>query len=401
MGALQGGLWMNREHRERGWRMPSDEKLRRAKRAFRKKMSKRKPTPSLSTADPFRLEGRDLSRSHLAEDEILSWYAEMRNTLSERWAVVAHHHREASLAAELGKKIGKAVSPQEAERWFRDARQDHKWRVRLLNPRTTEGRLYLAYSHLTLEHEYFRPDDSKLPQIKELVLFLLDLEEVPYPFAGPLLREHVVKPGDTEMRPHAQWEKRGMFMFLPMEGLRIPRRYGKVRACEALTQFLHSRSEEYWNDALHYLTSVVTEILRSRGIKKGTDRELLKNHFGEASMGLVSALRAPQLKLSRSIEPRGSVMTTEEEAKARVLYKKWYHHVRRLVRLPARERTASAPSAEFARLFNEAYEDAHETARQPQRIALQMVIWDLELPVSIDTLRKKVARKHRRPRKST
>jgi hypothetical protein len=374
--------------------MPSAEKLWQAKMAHAKKMSKKR-TLSLSTADPFRLEGRELTRSRIAKSEIPSWYAEMRDTLSKRWVVVESHHREGSLAAELGKTIGKPVSVKEAERWFRNARQDHKWRMRLLNPRTAEGKLYLAYSHLSLENQFFRPNSAKIPEIRELVLFLLDLEQPPHPFWAPILRGHAIKPGDFVERPPAQWEKWGMFMFLPMEGLRIPRRYSKVRACEALTRFLHERSEEYWNHALRHLKSVVTGTMRPYKNIDVKDKELAKNFFGGASMGLVSTLRAPLLRLARSIEPRDPLMTTEEEAEAAALYWKWYPHVKKMLRFRASGRTASGPSVRFTELFNEAY----GTERQPQRIALQMVAWHLALPIGIDTLRKRVLRTRRSPRK--
>ena len=252
--------------------------------------------------------------------------------------------------------------------------------MKLLDPKTGEGRLYRAYSHLVFNNESFTPDQEKLPKIRDLILFVLDLEEVPHPLYAPFLKQARIKPGDAVKRPGTPRKEDGMFLLLPMEGLGIPRRFDKVRASQEISTFLDDRSEKYWKDVLDFLKWVVETSVR--GWKDGVDKKILEEFYGESSMGLVKALRYPLLQLSRSFGGRRSALTKDEEAAAKRLFKKWYPLVQKFLKVRVSGRTPSGYSERFIELFNQAY----PRITQAQPITLHMVSGELRLTICIDTL---------------
>lgn len=96
-------------------------------------------------SDPFGLMGSGINRTSLLEDKIPAWFSEMRRKLSERWETVEQCRTNGTLAEKLEEMLCESFSEDEAEVWYKDARQDQEWRILLLDKNTDEGKLYRAY----------------------------------------------------------------------------------------------------------------------------------------------------------------------------------------------------------------------------------------------------------------
>ncbi len=336
------------------------------------------------STDPFGLEGSDLERHPIPIDQVPVWFQEIRDTLCARWDSVRVSQLEGDLPKRLGEELGKAMTPKEANQWFKEARQDHLWRVHLLDPDTVEGRMYHTFAHLVTYDEYFESAGGSVGRIRELLLHVLDLAEAPRPFVPPRLRQVAIVPGDTIRRPKSRWKKDGRVMLLPIQGVEVPRRFGKVRASREVQKFLDYRSDQYWKDVLTYLKSQTDAAILP--YEKSYEEEDLKRVFGESSAKLARGLRRPLTQLSRSLAGRGDVLTAAEVSEAAVLYKKWFPLVQRLLKARSKDLTIRSIPEDVKVLFAE----AKYPTLQAQPITLQMVIKRLELPCEVETLRKKV-----------
>lgn len=350
----------------------------------KKPKRRRKKAAKYRFGDPFGLRGLDIPRPSIRTDEVDSWFSEMREILEARWGVVEKHRNTGSLHKRLGTEFGRTVEPGEAMQWFQNARQDHEWRMKLLDPRKAEGQLYLAYSHLVLDNDFFEPAHEQKRNIRDLFLFVLDLDDILDPLRPPSLRSPEPIPGDIVGHPTTRAREDWLLPIMPMEGLRMPRRFGKVRASQEASRFVGERSEAYWRSVRDYLRRIIDSIARPYG--RAIDTSALEDAISKPSIGIISTVRSPLLHLSKSIERRRSSLTIADVAEAKRLFKRWYRLVQKLLKVPASSRKSLGVSEQVVKLFNDAYSE--ET--QAQRITLQMVRQHLELGVSIDTLRKKV-----------
>jgi hypothetical protein len=307
----------------------------------KKSRARRKPGRPRSNGDPFGLQGWDLRKSTIREDEIPKWFAEMRATLEERWRRVEDYSARSVLAARLGRELARSVTASEARAWFEDARQDHLWRLHLLDGRTKEGKLYRAYVAINLRNEFFAPDPGVMQTVRKLVLFLLDLEEPPGASHPPFLMPPTTTPED-----YVKMRGTRMLLQVPMQGVTIPRRYTKRRARRLAEDFLDARSKQYWKLVHHHLKSTVSKSMSSHaGLKKAG---LLESAFGRPSVRLAAAIQDPMLRPFEAPTRRAAAITTSQLQEAARLFRKWYPVVQRHLRGAKEEAGTRALPAEAA-----------------------------------------------------
>jgi hypothetical protein len=215
--------------------------------------------------------------------------------------------------------------------------------------------------------------------LKELVMFLLDLEDPPRPFSPPVLK------GSRLIQD--RWVKSprdGKLFSLPMEGLVIPRRYGKDRARRLVTGFIAGRSMAYWNEVQDRLEALVDNSVD--GYQKIKKLGLLDEAVGPHAARLVRTVQDPTLQLSKSETIRTTTLTPRDKQRAGRLYRGWYPLVKRYVK----SRGAGARPKNIPDDLREKIRLACEREQQPQRITLLMIAEELNLAVGLETLRRKL-----------
>jgi hypothetical protein len=230
--------------------------------AMRKKpgtrSSNRRRSPRYVLGDHFGLAGLDLENDNPVPVD--PWIKEMRTTLEARWAHVEDLKRNGKLQAALGRSMGKQISAGDAAIWFSDAREDHRWRVRLLNPRTKEGKLYRG---LMNDHVYRRLHMaiSRLPEVIDTIAYLLDLQsDFPgEPSVAPDLRYPRTFPGLGIVSPIAQRRNKPPSR---IDGIEIPRRYTKARAQRAISMLFERRNPEYWSKTAEPVIVIIDNAMK-------------------------------------------------------------------------------------------------------------------------------------------
>ena len=328
-----------------------------------------------------------MTRSSIREDEIPKWFAKMRETLEGRWQRVEDYHARSVLAARLGRELARSVTASEAEAWFEGARTDHLWRLRLLDGRTKEGVLYRAYVAINLHNEFFAPDPGAMKTLRELVTFILDLDEdePPDAFHPPSLRQPAAAPANYERMPGIR-----SLLQVPMEGVTIPRRYTKRRARRLVEDFLDGRSKQYWSCVHYHLKSTVAASLTSYARLKKAG--LLERAFGRPSTKLAAAIQDPMFR-PFDTPPRVQPITESQLRKAARLLREWHPLARRYLRgVKKWAGNRGVPSVLLQKLGDAEDQERFEALREPQakRIALRMIISGLGLRIEVDALNRRL-----------
>jgi hypothetical protein len=329
--------------------------------------------------DPFGLMGSDFHKERIKMDKIPVWLDEMRSTLEDRWRAVDELHRSNRLAKALGDHLGRTLLVGEARIWYEDAKQDHCWRVRLLNGRTSEGRLYRSYIGITCENGFFFPDPEQGDPLRQLVLHLLDLDGPPDPFLAPDLKvPAIVKDRWVKSR------KDGKIFPLFMDGMVIPRRYSKGRTRRLITAFLSNRSREYWADVQDQLDALIEKSLLP--FKRADSMGLLEKAVGKPAARLMKTVKDPTLQLTKSDIIRTAVLTPRDKQRAVRLYRGWYPLIQRYLRC----RRAGTQPRDISDDRRRRIRLACEREEQPQRVTLQLIVEEMNLAIGLDTLRRKL-----------
>ncbi len=339
---------------------------------------RRKPC-TVPIHDPLGLEGFDIRCETLKLSEMSSWFDEIAVQLDKRWALV-EKLKWKDLAAKLEEKRWRIKTQSDVEIWREEQRQDHEWRLRLLDGNSPEGKLYSALCRLSLDNMYFRPDPGGFEKISDLLLTMLDLMEFPDPFRPPELRTHVILPGTTEMRPEAQRDERGALFYVPQDGIVLPRRYSRERAYRAIRQFMDGRDKQYWKDVKWHARSMASESVGA--LIKHPNPEAVEKFFGQVSMTLIRTLRYPMLNLFECMGVRAPAITKAQTKRASARYDDVYRLVKRLDRTKSDSammvKVSDQMAAEFRKL--------RDNGLPPKEIALTMIIDDLELSIGPDAL---------------
>ena len=343
-----------------------------------------------TAVDPLGLRGLNLRKEPIRLDEIPTWFSLMREKLEERWEAV-NSLPAAVLAKRLEILFLRKPSDREIRDRMEDEEQEHRWRIRLLDPDTDEGKYYGACVGMAFENWFFTPDMTTFPRVQELLLFLLDLHEMPLPYSTPTLKEWGVV--------QDRWVKSkidGKIFSLPMEGVVIPRRFGKDRARRLVTGFLSGRSEGYWRESQDHLQDLIATSMQPYGrLKK---KGLLPEAIGEHSERLVRTILDPMLELTKGVSVHERVLTLRELQHAERLRRAWYPQVRRYLSFRKRHHGIGDTPRDFAARIRAAMETVPEP--HPMSIVLQMIIDHLGLPVGVDRLGRQLGPYRRRQRQT-
>lgn len=327
-------------------------------------------------ADPFGLCGAGLNKEPLPADEIDSWFATMRTTLDARWSKVEETVAGKRLTAELSRRVGRSVSATEAREWYQDSRQDHRWRIRLLNPETALGRLHRAWVEVWFDYGDCFGDEAIDQALRKRLAFLLDLEEdgVGWAFGVPHLRTATfVSDG------HFRMSSRRLVMDY-LEGIRIPRRYSQARARRAIAALFRERPRAYWRAIQQQSRREVEAALEPYGRIK--EEGLLGEALGKGAELYTAGVLDPALDLSVGVPLRDGSLDPKQVARARRRYQALYPRVRRHMRL----RRVAANASSLDPVFESRIASALRFATGPRAVALQLVVEDLELAVGVDAL---------------
>ena len=351
-----------------------------------KEPRKAKPEPWKTTTnsrlgDPFGLAGSNIHRTECREDEIPDWASAMRDELCERWEFVKKLLPIKKLAEKLSQELGRHMSEPETKLWFEDAKQDHEWRMRLLDKETEEGRLYHAYAGIMLVNEHYSPSPERTSQIREYVMYLLDLLDPPSPGVAPsLLPAHVVS-----LKGVMGKKNRGLLLH-PLEGIVIPRRFSRERAIRFITEQLNNRPK--FRDVMQRrLQAEIAESMEPyRRMKEAGQTE---GFFGRHAMQLAAVLQDPMFQLPDTTARRNTSLTKRELKRARQLFADWYPLVKRLTK---RGGQGSLPTRMPSDVL-EYFKHASKATNGPKRITLLMVSDRLELGIGADALNRRLKSK--------
>lgn len=329
--------------------------------------------------DPFGLIGLDIYKMPLPITEIPTWFQEMRERLAQRWQVVEESHMNRSLAGKLKVMLGREMKKHEVESWYDDAKCDVRWRIRLLDDRTEEGKLYRAYVGIACENDFFYPDTNRIKPMKEIIYFLLDLDQEAHvnPFSPPFLRTHQVLPD--------KWVKSkrdDRVVAMPMEGLVIPRRYSRARAKRAVGWLCRARSGDYWIEALDHLRGHIDAAMGP--YERINQLGLLEKAIRKPSATLVRAIRDPMLKVGEFGTATNPRLTDRQIQMVVRRYRTLYPSVKRYLRLSVWRRVKEKFPQELVDRIGE----AQERETQPKRVTLEIIAQELSLPVGVDALRR-------------
>ena len=219
--------------------------------------------------EPWRLRGSDpfgietgLNRLSIREHEIPDWFAEIAGVLEKEWSWI-QECSDQEIANVLGSDYIPGCKVEQAKTWRQDARQDHDWRLKLLNADTAEGSLYHALARLRLDKRYFQPETPEFRSLSRAALYWLDLEEFPDPSYPPWLREPHMLPGTSGEGSEGQEDEHGIAFHPPMEGIVIPRRYGRLRAQRVVVAFLDARDKQDLESTEAYVETAAKGAIRA------------------------------------------------------------------------------------------------------------------------------------------
>ena len=362
-------------------------------RASGRKRPRRKRKPcTVPIPDPLGLEGLDIGCEKLKVSEMSSWFEEIACELDKRWSRVETLPWK-RLAAILREKRWPIDTESKVEIWRKDQRQDHEWRLRLLDGKTPEGRLYKALCRIHLENMSFTPDQGGFKKMSTLMLTMLDLMEFPDPFHPPELRAHEILPGAFVKRPEAQRVERGALFYVPQDGIVIPRRYSRARVNRAIKQFIDLRNDRYWHDVKEHVASLASKSVDI--FKTKPDPKAVEEFFGEPSMSLVRTLREPMVNLFDCMGVNKPHITKVQTKRASARLAELHPLVRRLSRLRSEEARRRIAPARIVDEFNE----LRESRYSPKDIALIMIIDEMDLGIAHEALWRHI-QKHRQKPKS-
>lgn len=327
--------------------------------------------------DHFGLAGLDLQNDNPVPVD--PWITELRTTLEQRWAHVEDLKRRGKLRAALSRSMGKKISDRELEIWYGDARDDHRWRIRLLNPKTKEGKLYRGLMNYYI-HRRLAAIVSRLSEVIDTLAYLLDLNpDFPgEPSVVPVLRGLRTFPSNGIVPLFEEPNS----MRAQILGIQIPRRYTKARARRAMELLFERRDEDHWRRIAEPVVAIMDQAMQYSS-KKSIERLC----GGPGSLDLVLAIRENRSDLSNARRPRKRYASIDGDqvAKARELAAKWQPAVIRYLK-------AKSGSSRVSQRLAERIERARLKQSRPSDILLQMAIDELGLGIGVVGLRRLIKR---------